>query len=171
MANNNFNNLDQLLNNAFYESFRSNILNIYHNQERSTRNPNRIPLSQLRTTLSSRYYNTPPQGGYQIDEEHEYNIDYDDISSLIFLDITTRFASPVTDIELKNIRKGKIKNIKYKKVKEENENECSICLDQIKIGEFQKTLECKHCFHKKCIDRWFKKDNDCCPMCRTKIIN
>jgi hypothetical protein len=165
------NNLDQLLNHAFYESFRSNLLNLYHGRDRTTQNPNRIPISQLRNTLSSRYYNTPPTGGYQINEEHEYIFDHDDLSALIFLDITTRFASPVTDIELKNIRKNKIKNIKYKKVKEENENECPICLDQIKMGEFQKVLDCKHCYHKKCIDRWFKKDNDFCPMCRMKIIN
>ena len=164
-------NLDDLLNDAIYESFRNNILNLHHGRERSGRNPNRLPLSQLRTTLSSRYYNTPPTGGYQIDEEHNYNFDYDDISALIFLDITTRFASPVTDFELKNIRKNKIKNIKYKKVKEEVDTECPICLEQIKLGEYKKTLDCKHCYHKKCIDRWFKKDNDFCPMCRMKIIN
>jgi hypothetical protein len=164
-------NLDELLNNAFYESFRSNILNLYNGRERITTLTNRVPISQLRTTLSNRYYNTPPIGGYQINEEHEYIIDNDDLSALIFLDITTQFASPITDTELKNIRRNKIKNIRYKKVKENNETECPICLDQIKIGEFQKVLDCKHCYHKKCIDRWFKKDNDYCPMCRMKIIN
>jgi hypothetical protein len=164
--NGNSSNLDNLLNEAIYESFRSNILNLYHGQERQTLNPNRLPLSLLRNNLSSRYYNTPPQGGYHINEEHEYDIDLDDISSLIFLDITTRFASPVDN---KTIRKEKIKEIKSKKVKEE-QDECPICLDKINIGEFQKKLTCNHCFHKKCIDRWFKKDNDCCPMCRMEII-
>jgi hypothetical protein len=162
--------IDELLNEAIYDSFRNNILNLYHGHERPTRNPNRIPLSQLRSSLSSRYYNTPPAGGYQLNEEHEYNIDYDDLNSLIFLDITTRFASPVTDLEIKNIRKAKIKKIKYHKVKEENESECPICLESLNKGEYEKVLECKHAFHKKCIDRWFKKDNDFCPMCRLKII-
>ena len=50
------------------------------------------------------------------------------------------------------------------------EEECPICLEQLHKGEYQKVLDCKHCFHKKCIDRWFKKDNDFCPMCRLKVI-
>ena len=76
----------------------------------------------------------------------------------------------MTDLEIKNIRKAKIKKIKYHKVKEENEAECPICLESLNKGEYEKVLECKHTFHKKCIDRWFKKDNDFCPMCRLKII-
>lgn len=162
--------LDSLLNEAIYDSLRNNILNLYHGRERSTRNPNRIS-PHLQSTISSRYYNTPPTGGYQLTEEHEYNLDYDDINSLIFLDITTRFASPITDTEIKNMRKEKIKKIKYHKVKEEVvDTECPICLEQLHKGEYQKVLDCKHCFHKKCIDRWFKKDNDFCPMCRLKVI-
>ena len=109
----NSSNLDNLLNEAIYESFRNNILNLYHGQERQTLNPNRLPLSLLRNNLSSRYYNSPPQGGYHVNEEHEYDIDLDDISSLIFLDITTRFASPVDN---KTIRKEKIKEIKYRRI-------------------------------------------------------
>jgi hypothetical protein len=162
------NNIDTLLNEAIYDSFRNNILNMYHGEERMIRNPNRIPLSLLRTTLSSRYYNSPQLGGYQINEEHDYNLDIDDLTSLIFLDVTSRFSSPVTESEL---RKDKIKQIKYRKVKEPLENECPICLECISVGEYQKVLNCKHSFHKKCIDRWFKKDNDFCPMCRLKVIN
>jgi hypothetical protein len=160
--------IDTLLHEVIYDSFRSNLLNLYHGQERPIRNPNRIPLTQLQNMISSRYYNSPPTGGYQITEEHEYNLDIDDLTSLIFLDVTSRFSSPVTDSVL---RKNKIKEIKYKKVREETEHECCICLDKLNVGEFQKTLQCKHTFHKKCIDRWFKKDNDFCPMCRLKVIN
>jgi len=162
--------LDTLLNEAIYDSLRNNILNLYHGRERTTRNPNRIP-PHLHSTISSRYYNTPPTGGYQLNEEHEYNIDYDDLNALIFLDITTRFASPITDVQIKNIRKEKIKKIKYHKIKEEHGSECPICLECVNKGEYEKTLECKHSFHKKCIDRWFRKDNDFCPMCRLKVIN
>jgi hypothetical protein len=158
---------DDFLRDAITESFRHNIINLYH--DTSSRNPNRIPVSRLRNTLNNRYYNNPPEN-YQIHEEHDYDIDYDDISALILLDITTRFASPVLDNELKQLRKLKIKDIKCKKVKECLDHECSICLDTIKQGEFEKTLVCKHVFHKKCIDRWFKKDNDSCPMCRLQVI-
>ena len=50
-----------------------------------------------------------------------------------------------------------------------NEN-CLICMEKYKIQEFKRLLpNCKHCFHKKCIDKWLKK-NASCPVCRDKII-
>jgi hypothetical protein len=158
-------NEDEFLNGLIRRSYR-NHLNFL-----STNNVTPSRLLLLRSTLSSRYYNNPPDGGYQINEEHDYIFDDDDHSALIFLDATTRMASPLSDKEIKNLRRSKIREIKCKKVKESTETECPICLDEIKMGEFQKTLDCKHCFHKKCIDRWFKKDNDFCPMCRLKVIN
>jgi len=161
-------NVNELYDQAIRESIRSHILN-------ETRRRNTIPSGRnYLFSVSSRYYNDPPRGGYQVNEEHEYIFpeDIDDLASLVFLDVTTRFGSPVTnEIEIKNQRKLKIKQIKYHKVKNESETECPICLENLKTNEYQRTLDCKHCFHKKCIDRWFKKDNDCCPMCRATIIN
>ena len=156
----------------------NNILNIYRDSVRNTRNPNRNNLTS--NVLSSRYYNTPPQGGYLVNEEHEYVLpDQDDLSSIIFLDIVTRFGSPGSDSYLSDSKKSmnrKIKQIgKYKKVKESNkellEEPCPICIDNFKEGEYYRKLDCNHCFHKKCIDRWFKKDHSECPMCRKIIIN
>jgi len=153
--------LDQLLNQAIIDGIRSHITSM-------RRTPARF------SNISSRYYNDPPRGGYHVNEEHEYILhDEDDITSLLFLDVITSFGSPsgsISDAELKIQRRNKIKQIKYRKVKEPTEHECAICLDTLKVNEFQRTLDCSHCFHKKCIDRWFKKDNDCCPMCRTVII-
>ncbi len=48
-----------------------------------------------------------------------------------------------------------------------NNKICSICLDNITF--FNKTLQCKHEFHKSCIDGWLK-NNTTCPMCRSQII-
>ena len=63
-------------------------------------------------------------------------------------------------------------------------NTCSICLDifynikhiRIKLccNYIDKKilpvmLNCGHIYHKKCIDPWLKKHNDC-PYCREKII-
>jgi hypothetical protein len=94
---------------------------------------------------------------------------------MIFLDVVTRFGSPGSDSCLINNRRDKIKQIgKYKKVKASNisllETTCPICIENFKEGEYYRTLECKHSFHKKCIDRWFKKDHSDCPMCRKLII-
>jgi hypothetical protein len=42
--------------------------------------------------------------------------------------------------------------------------ECSICLE----SETNVTLLCNHTFHKKCIDEWLNKKNNC-PICRHNI--
>jgi len=133
-----------------------------------------------------RYYNNPPIGGYILNEENDYIIrgiqDRDDLSSIIFLDVATRFGSPGSESSnalsnnYKKYRRTKIKNLgTYKKIKESDPillllKQCPICIDDFCCGEYQRTLDCGHCFHKKCIDRWFKKDKNDCPMCRAKII-
>jgi hypothetical protein len=55
----------------------------------------------------------------------------------------------------------------------ENDN-CPICLEQLSISKFNKTLPCHHTFHKNCINRWIKytkvsNNFTNCPLCRTKI--
>lgn len=146
--------------NEIITMIRNNILNL-----------NRNYLPSGNHLVSSRYYNDPPRGGYQVNEEHEYIItDNDDIASLVLLEVLTNLSllnDPKTELQQRNDR---IKELKYRKIKETNDLECSICLDNFKKGECYRTLDCNHCFHKKCIDRWFKKNNDGCPMCRTKII-
>ena len=44
---------------------------------------------------------------------------------------------------------------------------CVICLEDINGNN--KTLQCGHTFHKKCIKKWFKKNNTC-PTCRNVHI-
>ena len=156
--------------NAIQQRFINDMLNIYRENIRSTRNPNRN--FQI---ISSRYYNDPPRGGYLIDEEHDYILpDDDDVSSIVLLELVTRFGSPETESFFKLQKRKQIKEIgKYKKVTAGSEllqTTCPICIDEFKENEFYRTLECNHKFHKRCIDRWFRKDHCDCPMCRKKII-
>jgi hypothetical protein len=170
--------IDNFINDAIHTAIVNNILNMYRDSIRNVRNPNRLP-SEVMNNISSRYYNNPPQGGYIVNEEHEYVFpDSDDLSAMIFLDVATRFGSPGSDggfmEKYKIHRKNKIKQIgKYKKIKENDQlinNECSICIENFCCGEYQRTLVCNHSFHKKCIDKWFKKDKNECPICRRVII-
>ena len=128
-------------------------------------------LSGLRD--NGRYFNSPPIGGYHVDEEYNYVLtDVDDLSSILLLDIVTQFGSPGSNSAFSERRKKQIKSINYKKVKQDLlEIQCPICIENFNLGEYQKTLCCKHVFHKKCIDRWFKKDHSDCPMCRAVVIN
>ena len=60
----------------------------------------------------------------------------------------------------------------YKKIKEGDpilEYDCVICCERFVCGEYKRTLECKHSFHKRCIDVWLRNKYDC-PCCRSSII-
>ena len=48
-------------------------------------------------------------------------------------------------------------------------NECSICLTD-NIVQFNKcTTQCNHNFCKPCLDTWFDKGKNTCPMCRQNL--
>tara|TARA_S200000501_G_C20521941_1_gene611714 strand:+ start:118 stop:597 length:480 start_codon:yes stop_codon:yes gene_type:complete len=62
------------------------------------------------------------------------------------------------------------KELILEKTNEMVEDECSICLKQIK-GLHSKPVECSHHFHTKCIEQYIKKNNENniitrCPICR-----
>ena len=60
----------------------------------------------------------------------------------------------------------------YQRVKVEDLNECcSICLENYREGEYKRVLpKCRHVFHKRCCDRWFKsQDEMTCPVCRAVV--
>jgi hypothetical protein len=60
----------------------------------------------------------------------------------------------------------------YRKVKSEEtmSSPCAICFGEWEVGEYVRELPlCNHVFHKKCVDRWMKQDQErmSCPLCRT----
>jgi E3 ubiquitin-protein ligase RNF115/126 len=50
----------------------------------------------------------------------------------------------------------------------EHRAECSICMDEVIIGEEVTVLPCNHWFHHPCIGAWLK-EHDTCPHCRKGI--
>ncbi|CAL5183984.1 unnamed protein product [Lathyrus oleraceus] len=46
--------------------------------------------------------------------------------------------------------------------------DCAVCLSKMKEKEEIRELQCKHVFHKSCLDTWisFKYNNTTCPICR-----
>ena len=64
-----------------------------------------------------------------------------------------------------------LKNYIY--IKKDDEiigKKCLICMDKFKHKEYKRILPgCKHYFHKKCIDKWLKK-NSTCPICRQELL-
>ncbi|XP_028776570.1 probable E3 ubiquitin-protein ligase XERICO [Neltuma alba] len=45
--------------------------------------------------------------------------------------------------------------------------ECCVCLCRFQGSEEVSELSCKHFFHTACLDKWFLKRHDTCPLCRS----
>ena len=54
-------------------------------------------------------------------------------------------------------------------INETNTQNCSICLEKYKINETIIKLNCKHEFHKECLEKWLQNDKKDCPLCRSEI--
>ncbi|POS87695.1 hypothetical protein EPUL_000503 [Erysiphe pulchra] len=50
----------------------------------------------------------------------------------------------------------------------EGRGECSICMDEVKLGDEVIILPCKHWFDEACVTAWLKEHNTC-PICRKGI--
>ena len=56
---------------------------------------------------------------------------------------------------------------------EETENNltdklCSICIENIEIGESYTKLECSHSYHRECLKQWVEVKSTC-PLCREAL--
>ncbi|KAF5182711.1 E3 ubiquitin-protein ligase mpsr1 [Thalictrum thalictroides] len=51
---------------------------------------------------------------------------------------------------------------------EDEEKECSICLDGWEIGGEAREMPCKHRYHSNCIEKWLGIHGNC-PVCRYKM--
>ena len=54
-------------------------------------------------------------------------------------------------------------------VTNDNDIECSICIDKFEKGQEAIKLKCKHLFHKNCIKSHLLNYNKSCPLCREII--
>ncbi|KAJ6908058.1 E3 ubiquitin-protein ligase RHA2B [Populus alba x Populus x berolinensis] len=68
--------------------------------------------------------------------------------------------------------KEKNPTISYSKTltKQQDSMECAVCLSQFSEGESVRKLNCKHTFHKDCLDEWLRQCLATCPLCRAKVL-
>ena len=131
------------------------------------------------------YY--PFGGNYDIpSNEQIYNdsngtIFYDEIDQIgyilisilfiIFCCVTTINSFRIAILKYYN-ESNKYNHLTIKNITEKEQNyllnECSICLDNLKINENIYILPCKHIFHCKCIIHWLEEETTC-PLCRSDI--
>ncbi|XP_019168700.1 PREDICTED: E3 ubiquitin-protein ligase RHA1B-like [Ipomoea nil] len=48
---------------------------------------------------------------------------------------------------------------------------CAVCLYEFdRDDEIRRLTNCRHIFHRSCLDRWMDHDQKTCPLCRTPFI-
>ncbi|KAG8382205.1 hypothetical protein BUALT_Bualt05G0052500 [Buddleja alternifolia] len=48
---------------------------------------------------------------------------------------------------------------------------CAVCLYEFSgEDEIRRLTNCRHIFHRRCLDRWMDHDQKTCPLCRTQFI-
>jgi hypothetical protein len=60
------------------------------------------------------------------------------------------------------------KEVSVEDLGSEGRAECSICMEEVNIGEQVTELPCRHWFHHECISAWLS-EHDTCPHCRKGI--
>eukprot|EP01091_Cochliopodium_minus_P015635 TRINITY_DN5622_c0_g1_i1.p1 TRINITY_DN5622_c0_g1~~TRINITY_DN5622_c0_g1_i1.p1 ORF type:complete len:183 (-),score=35.20 TRINITY_DN5622_c0_g1_i1:41-589(-) len=74
------------------------------------------------------------------------------------------------DFEINKIKTRVLTEVDLKNDNPQEEGDCcSICLDELKVGDVMRILKCKHEIHADCIDRWLKIDKTC-PMCKAVVV-
>lgn len=54
-------------------------------------------------------------------------------------------------------------------LKEEKEEECHLCLENMRVGEEVMILPCQHLFHSQCVNELIIHQHITCPLCRKSI--
>jgi len=73
--------------------------------------------------------------------------------------------APTAASTLQNLPRIKVRLVDL----EANEsNECSICIDELEVGQEAMRIPCGHLYHEECVKDWLKKSNEC-PVCRYEL--
>lgn len=62
-----------------------------------------------------------------------------------------------------------LRTISEKDMADSGRAECSICMDEVSMGEQVTELPCHHWFHGECVKAWLS-EHDTCPQCRQGIM-
>lgn len=74
-------------------------------------------------------------------------------------------APPATEAAIQKLDK---KKLDQEMMGESGKADCTICMDDLYVGDEVTVLPCKHWFHGECVVLWLKEHNTC-PICRSPI--
>ncbi|KAI1333084.1 hypothetical protein F5Y16DRAFT_2620 [Xylariaceae sp. FL0255] len=73
--------------------------------------------------------------------------------------------APASQNSIENLPK---KPLDAEMLGDDSKGECTICIDEVNVGDEVVQLPCKHWFHNECASLWLKQHNSC-PVCRAPI--
>ncbi|KAI9757233.1 MAG: kinetochore-associated Ndc80 complex subunit spc24 [Chaenotheca gracillima] len=88
------------------------------------------------------------------------------ISQLMEQNPSSNAPGPASDAAIASLPK---KQVDKSMLGDDGKAECSVCMDDVKLGEEVISLPCGHWFHELCSTMWLK-EHDTCPICRTGIM-
>jgi hypothetical protein len=62
-----------------------------------------------------------------------------------------------------------LNNIPILKISKDMDIKCMICIDEMNENEEYFNIECKHIFHKGCLETYLRNYNHICPICRKEV--
>lgn len=87
------------------------------------------------------------------------------ITQLMEANPQSNAAPPASESALEKLEK---KSLDRQMMGDSPKVECTICIDEMHLGDEVTVLPCKHWFHGECVVLWLKEHNTC-PICRTPI--
>lgn len=135
-------------------------------EEQETQTPFKIIQSLSRILNNTKYYKYNDVFSFDIDICSTFRIELDDYYEVYdILEPVEKIRIKLKDKEINRILGTSFKKFNENTIKDSDK--CSICLEEYKLKEGYRTLECcTSTFHKKCIDKWFKTHRLNCPLCR-----
>ncbi|PRQ41646.1 putative aminoacyltransferase, E1 ubiquitin-activating enzyme [Rosa chinensis] len=80
--------------------------------------------------------------------------------SIIMAEESERVTVPASQSSIKKLLK--------KRVRVEEGEFCSVCLEEFRVGTYETSMDCSHVFHRECIERWLRQSHYC-PVCRYEM--
>jgi len=92
-------------------------------------------------------------------EKNQIDLEFHRISQTAVLQTARTVEEQIKNTMLQRV------SMKSQIIEVEKESSCTVCLDAVKVGSSVYDIDCKHVFHRECIENW-RKEKDTCPCCR-----
>ena len=127
-----------------------------NNNEESMKTIQSIKCNQLQINRRSQYH-------YQYSRQLQMSLTIKSLASRSYSFASTSSHSSI------DLNQG---NVIDEEQKINSDPVCSICLESFINGAEISALSCNHCFHSKCVKKWFLQSNNIkCPDCRQEHDN